>query len=98
MEKVINVIQTSICDWEVLVNVIPCASYETAKAIMEEEIGALLSEGRYSGLDLDEIEQAQKDEADCDYVLEREEDMFYLSCRYDNYSERIEIEEKEIQY
>lgn len=97
MDKVYNVIQTSICDVEVLVNVTPCADFETAKGIMEEEINTLLSEGKYEGLDLDEIEQDQNDdETDCDYILERTEDTFYLGCRYDDYSERIEIEEKKI--
>lgn len=97
MEKVYNVIQTSICDLETLVNVTPCADMETAKAVMEEEINTLLSEGKFEGLDLDEIERDQEDDdVDCDYVLERSDDSFYLSCEYDDYSERIEIEEKEI--
>lgn len=95
--KVHNVIQTSICDGEILVNVTPCADLHSAQAIMNEEIRTLLSEGKYDGLDLDEIERDQNDdEADCDYILERTEDTFYLGMRYDDYSERIEIEEKEI--
>ena len=95
--KVYNVIQTSICDIEVLVNVTPCADLKSAQAVMNEEIRTLLSEGKYDGLDLDEIERDQNDdEADCDYILERTEDTFYLGMRYDDYSERIEIEEKEI--
>jgi hypothetical protein len=94
---VFNVIQESNCDGEILVNVTPCADLETAKAVMAEEIDTLLSDGKYSGLDLDEIERDQNDEdADCDYTLERDETSFYLSCNYDDYSERIEIEEKEI--
>lgn len=97
MNKVYNVVQTSICDGEILVNVTPCADLHSAQAIMNEEIRTLLSEGKYDGLDLDEIERDQNDdEADCDYILERTEDTFYLGMRYDDYSERIEIEEKEI--
>ncbi len=97
MNKVYNVIQTSNCDREILVNVTPCADLHSAQAVMNEEIRTLLSEGKYDGLDLDEIERDQNDdEADCDYILERTEDTFYLGMRYDDYSERIEIEEKEI--
>ena len=55
--KVYNVIQTSNCDGEILVNVTPCADLHSAQAIMGEEIRTLLSEGKYSGLDLNEIEQ-----------------------------------------
>ena len=95
--KVHNVIQTSICDGEILVNVTPCADLHSAQAIMNEEIRTLLSEGKYDGLDLDEIERDQNDDdADCDYALERTDTLFYIDCLYDDYSERIEIEEKEI--
>ena len=95
--KVYNVIQTSNCDGEILVNVTPCADLHSAQAIMDDEIRTLLSEGKYSGLDLDEIERGQNDDnADCDYTLERNDTLFYIDCLYDDYSERIEIEEKEI--
>ena len=57
MEKIFNVIQTSNCDGEILVNVTPCADFETAKKVMDDEIDTLLSDGKYSGLDLDEIEK-----------------------------------------
>ena len=97
MNKVYNVIQTSNCDGEILVNVTPCADLHSAQAIMDDEIRTLLSEGKYEGLDLDEIERDQNDDdADCDYTLERSETSFYIDCLYDDYSERIEIEEKEI--
>ena len=95
--KVYNVIQTSNCDGEILVNVTPCADLHSAQAIMDDEIRTLLSEGKYIGLDLDEIERDQNDDdADCDYTLERNDTLFYIDCLYDDYSERIEIEEKEI--
>lgn len=97
MNKVYNVIQTSNCDGEILVNVTPCADLHSAQAIMDDEVRTLLSEGKYSGLDLDEIERDQNDDdADCDYTLERNDTLFYIVCLYDDYSERIEIEEKEI--
>jgi hypothetical protein len=64
---------------------------------MKEEVDTLLSSGKYEGLDLDEIERDQNDDdADCDYALERTDTLFVLDCLYDDYSERIEIEEKEI--
>ena len=95
--KVYNVIQTSNCDGEILVNVTPCADLHSAQAIMDDEIRTLLSEGKYEGLDLDEIERDQNDDdADCDFYLERTDTTFVLGCVYDEYSERIEIEEKEI--
>ena len=95
--KVYNVIQTSNCDGEILVNVTPCADLHSAQAIMDDEIRTLLSDGKYEGLDLDEIERDQDDDnADCDYALERTDTLFVLDCLYDDYSERIEIEEKEI--
>ena len=96
-EKIFNVIQTSNCDGEILVNVTPCADFETAKKVMDDEVHTLLSDGKYEGLDLDEIEKDQNDDdADCDYTLERSDTSFYIDCLYDDYSERIEIEEKEI--
>ena len=95
--KVYNVIQTSNCDGEFLVNVTPCADLHSAQAIMDDEIRTLLSDGKYEGLDLDEIERDQDDDdADCDYTLERSDTLFYIDWLYDDYSERIEIEEKEI--
>ena len=41
--KVYNVIQTSNCDGEILVNVTPCADLHSAQAIMDDEINTLLS-------------------------------------------------------
>jgi hypothetical protein len=97
MNKVYNVIQTSNCDGEILVNVTPCADLKSAQSVMKEEVDTLLSSGKYEGLDLDEIERDQNDDdADCDYTLERDDVSFYIECCYDDYSERIEIEEKEI--
>ena len=97
MNKVYNVIQTSNCDGEILVNVTPCADLKSAQSVMKEEVDTLLSSGKYEGLDLDEIERDQYDDnADCDYALERTDTLFFLDCLYDDYSERIEIEDKEI--
>ena len=98
MEKVYIVLQESNVDGEHLINATPCADLHSAKAVMNEEIRTLLTEShKYQGLDLDEIERDQNDDdADCDYALERTDTLFYIDCLYDDYSERIEIEEKEI--
>jgi len=97
MDKIWIFLQESNVDGEILINVTPCADLETAKAEMAEEIDTLLSDGKYSGLNLDEIERDQNDEdADCDYTLERDETSFYLSCNYDDYYEKLDIFEKEI--
>ena len=85
MDKIWIFLQESNVDGEILINVTPCADLESAKAEMAEEIDTLLSDGKYSGLNLDEIERDQNDEdADCDYTLERDETSFYLSCNYDD--------------
>ena len=39
--KVYNVIQTSNCDGEILVNVTPCADLHSAQTIMDDEIRTL---------------------------------------------------------
>lgn len=97
MKKIYNVIQTSNVDGQILVNVTPCADLHSAQAVMNEEIDTLLAEGKYKGLDLDEIEREQNDDsADCNYTLERDDVSFYIECWYDDYSERIDIEEKKI--
>lgn len=97
MEKVWILVQESNVDGEILVNVIPCADLETAKAEMQTEIDTLLSDGKYKGLDLDEIERDQNDEnANCDFYLERTETSLILGCVYDDYYEHLDIVEKEI--
>ena len=99
MEKVYIVLQESNVDGEIITNVVPCISKETAKAIMDKEIRTLLSSGKYKGLDLDEIERGQNDaNADCDFYLERDDTTFFLNCLYDDYYEKIDILEKEIQF
>ena len=95
--KVFLVIQESNCDGEHLFNVTPCATIETAKKVMNDEIQELLSNGKYSGLNLDEIERDQNDfEVDCDYFVERNDTSFFLGMVYDDYYEKIDIIEKEV--
>jgi hypothetical protein len=97
MDKIWLLLQESNVDGAMFISVTPCADLETAKAEMAKKIDTLLSNGKYSGLDLDEIERDQNDEdADCDYILERDETSFYLSCNYDDYYEELGIFEKEI--
>jgi len=95
--NVFVVTQLSNVDGVILANATPCKDLKSAQAVMDEEIRTLLSEGKYEGLDLDEIEKAQGEdwrESDCDYVLERDETSFYIGCVYDDYYEKIDIEEK----
>ena len=99
--KVFNVIQQSNCDGEIIVNVTPCASFNAAKAIMDEEIRTLLTEesSKYFGLDLDEAEKRTNDEDDWDndFNVERTEDHIYITCNVDDFYEYIDIEEKVLQ-
>ena len=100
MDKVWLFVQESNVDGEMIINVTPCADLETAKAEMAEEIDTLLSEGKYSGLDLDEIERDQDDDG-CHlwHILlhiERSETSLFLTCTYDDYYEKLDIFEKEI--
>ena len=93
MNKVFILLQESNCDGEILINTTPCVDLETAKREMQKEINTLLTESKkYKGLDLDAIEG----DPDADYVLERDETSFYLSCNYDDYYEHLTIEEKEV--
>lgn len=98
--KVYNVIQTSNCDGEILVNVTPCADFETAKKVMDDEIRTLLSEetSKYYELDLDEMEKRTQDADDWEreFNVDRAENHIYITCNVDNYYEWIDIEEKEI--
>ena len=97
MDNIWIFLQESNVDGEILINVTPCADLESAKAEMAKEIDTLLSEGgKYGGLDLDEIERDQYEDAACDYTLERDETSFYLSCDYDDYYEKLDIFEKKI--
>lgn len=98
--KVFNVVQTSKCDGNVHVNVTPCADFETAKKIMDDEVNTLLSEETsfYHGIDLDHLEKCTKDEEawDNDFNVDRGKDHIYITCNVDDYFEWIDIEEKEI--
>jgi hypothetical protein len=97
--KVFDVLQESNVDGEIHINVTPCASLKIAQAVMNKEVETLLSEktSKYYGLDLDEIEKAQKDDnADCDYYLDRNDTSFYLEITCDDYYEHIDIIEKEM--
>ena len=100
MEKVFILVQTSNCDGEILVNVTPCADFETAKKVMNDEVHTLLSEktSKYYGLDLDDIEKRTQDEDDweCEFNVDRAEDHINITCNVDDYYEWINIEEKEI--
>ena len=93
--NVFVVTQLSNVDGEILANATPCKDLKSAQAVMDEEIRTLLSSGKYDGLDLDEIERDQNDaNADSDFFVERSDTSFYIGCVYDDYYEKIDIEEK----
>lgn len=99
MDKIWIVIQESNVDGEININVTPCVSLEIAQAVVKEEVDTLISEeGKYFGLDLDELEKRTQDEDDwdCDFNFERTETTLYLTCNVDDYHEYFDIVEKEI--
>lgn len=98
MSKIVLVVQESMCDGEVLVNVTPCATIDIAKKVMADEIHTLITSSRvYRGINLNDIEKCQHDEdADCDFILERNEEHFFLRCAYDDYYEDITIKQEDL--
>lgn len=95
--NVFVVTQLSNVDGEILANATPCKDLKSAQAVMNEEIRTLLSSGKYEGLDLEEIEKAQGEDwrdSDSDFFVERSDTSFYIGCVYDDYYEKIDIEEK----
>lgn len=98
MKKIYIVIHESNVDGETHINVVPCSTHDIAETEVEKIIDDILSEGKFAGLDLGEIELAQfVEEADCDYILESDDsNHFFLATAYDDYYEKIDIIEKEI--
>ena len=104
MEKIWIVVQHSVVDGEHLINVTPCFDYDVARAVMITEVNTLLNESpkykdakRYMS---NVLNQGMSDEEwnDCPYEWENEnDDSFYIKTLYDDYSETITIEEKDIQ-
>ena len=88
IEKIWLVTQESNVDGEIMFNVVPCISEETAKKVMQDEIRTLLNEGHYT---------SYKEEPN-DFFLTQTEDSFYIEDTCDDYYEAIRIEEKQIQY
>ena len=101
MEKIWNVIQHSVVDGEHLINVTPCVSYDVAREVMLKEVNTLLTESRkYQDAKryMSEEELSDEDWDNCPYEWENEnDDSFYIKTLYDDYSETITIEEKDIQ-
>jgi hypothetical protein len=103
MEKIWIVTQHSVVNGEHLFNVTPCFDYDVARAVMLQEVNTLLNESpkykdakRYIS---DETNQQLTDEDwdNCPYEFETDNDnKFYIGTLYDDYSELIEIEEKDI--
>ena len=88
MEKIWLVTQESKVDGQIMFNVVPCVSEETAKEVMQDEIRTLLNESHFI---------AFIDRPD-DFILEQTETSYYIEDTCDDYYEDINIEEKQIQY
>jgi hypothetical protein len=88
IEKIWLVTQESNVDGEIMFNVVPCISEETAKKVMQDEIRTLLNESHFI---------AFIDRPD-DFILEQTETSYYIEDTCDDYYEDINIEEKQIQY
>lgn len=88
MEKIWLVTQESNVDGQIMFNVVPCISKETAKKVMQDEIRTLLNESHF-------ISFADRPD---DFILEQTETSYYIEDTCDDYYEDINIEEKEIQY
>lgn len=83
--KIYNVVMESNDGFEFLVNVVPCMDFETAKAVMNEEVDTLLSES-----------YEDYDEENEDYVVERENDRFFIKKKNQDYYDDIHIIEQEV--
>lgn len=88
IEKIWLVTQESNVDGEIMFNVVPCVSEETAKKVMQDEIRMLLNESHFISF----IDRPD------DFILEQTETSYYIEDTCDDYYEDIRIEEKEIQY
>jgi len=88
IEKIWLVTQESNVDGQIMFNVVPCVSEETAKKVMQDEIRTLLNESHFI---------AFIDRPD-DFILEQTETSYYIEDTCDDYYEDINIEEKQIQY
>lgn len=93
--KIYLVIRESKDDGPTTFNVVPCATKETAKKVMQEEINKILSEGHFSTAR--KYMDGNGDMEECSFMWENEnEDCFYIEDLYDNYLEDIRIDEKEV--
>jgi len=88
IEKIWLVTQESNVDGEIVFNVVPCASEETAKNVMKEETEELLSSGHFK--DVFTWEDG--------FMFEETDTSWYIEDEFDEYYEYIRIEEKTIQY
>lgn len=88
LEKIWLVTQVSNVDGQILFNVVPCISEETAKQVMQDEIKTLLNESHFISF---------VDRPD-DFTLEQTDTSYYIEDTCDDYYESINIEEKAIQY
>jgi hypothetical protein len=89
MEKIWLVTQESNVDGEILFNVVPCVSEETAKKIMQEEKETILNESHHFGNSVDPYD---------DFEIEESGNTFFINDPCDDYYEEIKVFEAEIQY
>lgn len=90
MKKIWLVTQESNVDGQIMYDVVPCTSEETAKKVMEQEKNTILT-------DLTESNHYKKYNKE-DFKVEDDDVHFFIQDLYDDYYEYITIEEKEIQY
>lgn len=88
IEKIWLVTQESKVDGQIMFNVVPCISEETAKQVMQKEIETLINESHFISF----IDRPD------DFILEQTETSYYIEDTCDDYYEDINIEEKAIQY
>ena len=92
MDKIWLVIQKSNVDGELLINVVPCISEETAKEVLKQEKETILNESFHFG----KVNNTKEDFEN--FEVEESDTTFYINDPYDDYYEDIKIVEKEIQY
>ena len=87
--RIFNLIQESNVDGEIIVNVIPCASVESAQKAMDNEIATLISDSpKYKNLNVNNPNH--------NFIVERSERHTFIKVVNDDYYEEFRIDEKEV--
>ena len=88
IDKIWLVTQESNVDGQMIFDVVPCASEETARKVMRDKITALLNDSHFAAFA----------DRPTDFVLEQTETSYYIEDTCDDYYKYVSIEEKQIQY